>query len=241
MTIDLDEIITRNEEEAEEDEGTETEPETDTDGGGTDEPEDHAHRVAEAEQAIDMQEREKQLRREDTRHENALKKVYGEDFALRVRCIVCDGEGFVEQSPELLGILVQLGDDAREALGGANQGLRQDPTTQTCEVCAGAGQLLTGSTSDHTRTRPCKTCNAQGYIDLEEVARRERLGVEPQNGASGLTFPVFHENTTASAPADGALRPPDGWHASGMPGADQWSRWPGHPRYGVDPSAGGGW
>lgn len=239
MSETIPEIAAREAEEAEREnpepepdtEPTEPEPEPDTEA--------HGERVAEAERALNMQEREKQLRREDTRHENALKRVYGEDFALRVRCIVCDGEGFVEQSPELLGLLVQLGDDAREALGDAPMHLRQDPATEQCQVCGGYGTLLTGALADTTRTRQCAACGALGYIDLAEAARRKQLGIAPDNGTTTPVYPVFHGSANTTTTLDPAPSAPDGWESAGRPGADSWGRWPGHPRYGVDPMHGG--
>jgi len=46
-----------------------------------------------------MLEREKKLKSEDTRHENALKKIYGDDFERQAYCPLCIGQGFLEPIP----------------------------------------------------------------------------------------------------------------------------------------------
>jgi len=41
--------------------------------------------------------------------------------------------------------------------------VRQDPQTARCEMCAGVGQVLTGSLNPEFVTRPCTNCNGTGH------------------------------------------------------------------------------
>ena len=229
--LEAEEAESEDTDESTEEESTEEEDVTET--------EDHAAKVAAAEHAIDVDARDKALTAEERRHGNALKKAYGESFADRVRCGICDGEGYVEQSPELLTELIAAGDAARAALGESGTQYQLAPFAQICSVCDGYGIVATGARTEHTATVPCRACSAQGWIDLEEEARKERLGIVPSNGASGLTFPVFHTDSgTQSVSADFNVQP-EGWRGSQSAGSDLWGRWPGHSRYGIDPATGG--
>jgi hypothetical protein len=50
-----------------------------------------------------------------------------------------------------------------------------------------------------------------------------------------LTFPVVPPAVVSPS----ELAPPPGWAEGGRIGGDSFGRWPGHPRYGVDPALGG--
>ena len=232
-------MIARNEAEAEqeetEQEGTEAEPDPEPPAPPPSEP---APEPAEP-QPVDVVERDKKLTAEETRHENQLKKIYGDDFALRARCGVCDGEGYVEPTAELLVQLVQLGEAAQVQLGEAGKDLRTPEEFIVCERCGGHGEVRTTAKNDHNAVIPCKLCDARGYFDTTDPIHRGRLNLDPAPApvASQPAFATYHAPTPQ---VNGeVLQPPQGWHEGGMQGADLWSRWPGHPRFGIDPAVGG--
>jgi hypothetical protein len=184
-------------------------------------------------------EREKRLKSEDTRHENALKKVWGEAWEEHAYCPLCLGQGFVvpipagEQPDEIW--------EAIKALSGRlDQGAFRHPDELvTCGRCDGYGQVATGAKAEHTSVIPCAHCDARGYFNLNDPIHKAKLGiVDPlPEPVAPMTFDF--RIPTPAAPAEPALAPPPGWMEAGKPGVDTWGRWPGHTRHGIDPAHGG--
>jgi len=188
---------------------------------------------------VDLAEREKKLRSEDTRHENALKKIHGDHFADMAFCPLCLGQGFLEPIPA--GNQPDEVWEAITALSGRLQGsaFRHPDELVPCQRCDGYGQVATGAKNDHNAIILCDTCNGRGYFNLDDATHRAKLGiVPPPPELPSFNIPAF--NVTPPTPAGETLSPPSGWHAAGSPGADQWGRWPGHPRFGISLDANGG-
>lgn len=211
--------------------GEETEPET--------EPEVEA-RIPSSETV--MLERDKKLNSEATRHENALKKVYGDDFEHRAFCPLCIGEGFLEPIPP--GGQPDEIWEAVKALSGRMEGGEYEHPEELmmCARCNGWGNVSTSAKNEHTAVIPCSACESRGYFDTNNPAHRAKLGIAPEPIAPPVNlFPVYHDSVTTTA-VEAPLLPPSGWVESGSPGADGYGRWPGHPRYGINPaSTGGAW
>lgn len=240
MSSRLSEIIEEEEAAAQEDEEETSAAPGDSDVEPDTEPLEHEAKVKEAERAIDMAEREKKLKAEDTRHENALKRVYGDEFADHAFCPLCIGQGFLVPIPA-----GQQPDEIWEAitaLSGRTPAAEYEHPAELvkCERCNGFGKVATGARSDTTAVIPCSACDARGYFDTKDPVHRGKLGLAPDlPPAPAITqFPTFH---VPNGGAEENLQPPNGWHSQGKPGADSWDRWPGHPRYGIDPSVSGKW
>lgn len=237
---DLTEMIEREEAAAEEDEdeaGTESEDETEA---ATEETEAHAEKVAQAEAAIDAAELEKQLKREDTRHENALTKLHGDRFAEMAFCPLCLGQGFLEAMPA--GAMPDEVWEAVKALAGhLDSGeLQHPPELEPCDRCGGIGEVETGAKNEHNWKIPCAKCDGRGYFNTDDPVHRGRLGLPPPQVAAPYV-PQFAPLPVAVGVPNGApAGPPDTWQGPHSPGNDSYGRWPGHPRFGIDP-ANGGW
>ena len=237
---ELEEIIARNEAEAEEGAvEVETPPDPEPDPEPEPEP-DHEQRVAAAEQAIDHAERDKKLNAEQTRHINALKKAYGDDFKRRQECALCAGEGYVEPGQEVLELLAALGEQAATALGANGPVLESPDNYLQCVTCNGKGSVATKADNDHNRAIPCKKCQGRGYFDTDDPVHRGQLGLPPPP-IEQISFPVLaplpQPVSVGNGPPTG---PPGDWQGPGAVGNDAYGRWPGHPRFGIDP-ANGGW
>lgn len=188
---------------------------------------------------VDLEKRNKALSGEATRHENALKKAYGDDFERRAFCPCCLGEGFLE--PWAAGAMPDEVWEAVKALSGKlESGEYEHPAELvTCDRCQGFGQVATGARNEHTAVIPCALCESRGYFDMTNPVHRAKLGLPaPQSEVPQVVFPTYHAPEPVNGTAE-KLMPPDGWHAAGSPGADTWGRWPGHPRFGIDPANGG--
>lgn len=185
-------------------------------------------------------EREKKLKSEDTRHENALKKIYGDDFEQHVFCPLCIGQGFLvpippdEQPEEIWQAITALS-------GRLPSGTLNIPDEfQVCARCDGWGNVGTPSKSEHHASVPCRHCDSRGYFDLSDALHRGKLGLhEPLPAPVPLQRFDQWPALTPEAPVQ-TIAPPAGWADAGKPGADTFGRWPGHPRYGIDPTANGG-
>jgi len=187
----------------------------------------------------ELEKHERALKAEDTRHENALKKLYGEaweDFAF---CPLCLGQGFTRPHPE--DSLPEEVWEAIQALAGKtpHETYRTASYAQVCQECGGWGKVLTGAKNENQAALPCKKCDARGWFDTEDLAHRAKLGIPAPGFEPAPAFPVFHTPPVQHQEPGHVPPPPANWHVEGKPGADQWDRWPGHPRYGIDPQHGG--
>lgn len=227
---------------APEGEAVEPEPEPSSEPDGEEpelepEPEEEARMPSSA--TIDA-EQDKALTAETKRHENALKKAYGDSFDRRVRCIPCDGEGFFEPSAEYVATIIAMADEVRAAQGETAAIYPHPEELMLCTRCDGWGNVSTGARNEHTAVIPCSACESRGYFDTNNVAHRAKLGIAPELVVAPVVqFPVFHQPEQAAV-IEAPLSPPAGWVGSGRIGADSWGRWPGHPRHGIDPAASGG-
>lgn len=241
MTETIAEIADREALEAEnesENDNDEPDPEPSGAAGAPGEPEPEP---AVASSQTTVEERDKKLKSEDTRHENALKKIWGDEFAEKAYCPCCLGQGFL--SPWPAGAMPDAVWEAVTSLSGRldAQALNIPDEFQVCGRCNGWGQVGTPSRSEHHAAVPCKHCDSRGYFDLSDAMQAAKLrGPEP---AVAAPPPVRFDAWPTPTPAEPVqtIKPPDGWKESGSPGADTFGRWPGHPRYGIDPSLGGGW
>lgn len=186
-----------------------------------------------------MQEREKKLKSEDTRHENALKKIHGDEWVDFAMCPLCIAQGYLvpippgQQPDELWGAITALsGRIAQDAL-------RHPDELVVCERCDGWGSVLSGAKNEHNATIPCGICEARGYFNLNDATHRAKLGIPAPPIEVPALAPVMAWPTPTPAEPIQTIAPPAGWNESGKPGADAYGRWPGHPRYGIDPSAPG--
>lgn len=110
----------------------------------------------------------KAFERENTRHEKALQRIMGADFALWTLCGHCEGVGFAF-APYVAPVE-----------------LTQAPDAETCETCKGLGQMLTGSLVDGSRTKGCPTCGGVGWTtvvqQLAAVVSADARGWQPSVG-----------------------------------------------------------
>ena len=213
------------------------EAEDETQEAAADEPE------AERDALAIVQERQAKLDSERKSHRTRFKNIIGDDFDKYDACAICDGDGFVPATQETADLIVAVAETINAAKSAAGDGLRTPEYILQCENCGGFGEIATTARGKAVRTTPCKRCAGRGWFDTEDLGHRAQLGLDrPVTPAPAPVnpFPTFH--TSGGGTATLEAQPPAGWHASGSPGADNWNRWPGHPRYGVDPdTAGGQW
>jgi len=200
------------------------------------EPDEEPQRVPESSDTV-ARKLEKALQSEATRHENALKKAYGDDFVDRAFCPCCLGEGFLTPWPS--GAMPDEVWEAVQALSGKldTGELRTPDYIVLCENCGGYGQIDTGAKGSASVPLPCKRCDSRGWFDTEDPIHRAKLGLAPPEPIAPA--PAVWSLPAPAVSADAPLAPPPGWSEGGRVGADGFGRWPGHPRYGVDPTAPG--
>lgn len=93
---------------------------------------------------VDYEKARKELRREAGRHEDALKRIMGDDFAMFEECEMCDTLGYhpiQERGPQL----------------------EVDDTVEVCDRCRGLGKLATGSLVLEQASKPCGKCQGSGW------------------------------------------------------------------------------
>jgi len=118
--------------------------------------------------------------------------------------------------------------------------LKPSPFNVTCPECGGDGRFDNGAKPPNTDWVVCWNCHGSGSRDLTMPAPQRPVIFQEMQPPTPLPVqPWQPQGAPAPAPAPERLDPPAGWHASGSPGADTWARWPGHPRYGIDPSLNG--
>jgi hypothetical protein len=160
---------------------------------------------------------DKALTAEDTRHQKALGKAFGEQWPEHVRCALCDGVGFLApelaqglnnaQWEELLGVAAML----------VTSDYEDDPMYETCPNCKGKTKTKSGAQDAEHYLKMCDVCSGNGF-----VARTPKFtplpvpDIQPMNGTQSQ--PVIPNY--------------------GSPAADDlWGRPGGHPHYGIPPAA----
>jgi hypothetical protein len=115
-----------------------------------------------------------ELEKEQRRHERALDKVFGGLDAFD-GCEHCGGLGMIPKGLEA----------APEPM--------PHPEYHRCAACNGYGEMATGSLRDGFQTRPCSTCNGNGYIDrvAQDAADRARALLEQPPAAPPPPAPVW--------------------------------------------------
>jgi DnaJ-class molecular chaperone len=83
----------------------------------------------------------KALNQEYGRHERALQKIMGSDFALLAPCDDCGGMGY--RPPDVM---------------------KTHENFKACDVCSGYGQVLTGARDPQYATTNCPRCGGRGYL-----------------------------------------------------------------------------
>jgi hypothetical protein len=170
----------------------------------------------------EMSEREldegvRRLEKEAMRHANRVSEIMGEDAQLLEPCELCapaipgfrwPGEVPEEQRQAVLAA-IGLGTDADYA---------EDPEAETCALCRGHGETLTGSQVPEQRTRPCPACGAKGWTTEAE----RNTWASTQQAKQVAT--ELGQRPAAEVPAGASL-----------PSMDAWSRPLGHEFYGRNP------
>jgi hypothetical protein len=160
---------------------------------------------------------DKALTAEDTRHNKALGKIYGEQWPEHVRCALCDGIGFL--SPELAAGLTnaQWEQLLETAVTLVSMPLVADKNYQRCEHCDGWGKTISGAQNADHYTKLCDVCSGNGFIQ-----RTPSFTPPP-------VIPMPEVNGTPPAPVIPNY---------GSPAVDDaWGRPGGHPHYGIPPAA----
>lgn len=159
-----------------------------------------------------LAERDRKLESETRRHENALRKLYGDDFETLAPCPLCLADGWVAPTPP--GVMDPEQWLAIQAASGqlTDAEYRDAPYAVRCETCDGWGEVASGSRTEAGRLIVCRDCSGNGW--REQVA--QTAGV-PMVSAM---HPVL-SNGSAEDPAS-VLR-------------DQWNRPAGHRHFGIPP------
>ena len=114
------------------------------------------------------------------------------------------------------------------------------PTQVMCPECEGFGKMSNGAKGDATPWTLCWRCHGSGTIDTTMPPPAAPSAYSALPAPVQLPVQPWQPQPTQPPPAASEiLTPPAGWHANGSQGADSWARWPGHPRYGIDPSLSG--
>jgi hypothetical protein len=105
----------------------------------------------------------KAVQKENTRHNNRVSEIMGEDAQALVPCELCSHfvAGFrlaQVPPPEIVGRV-------RAAIGlPERENLRESPYHLRCETCGGLGELLTHSYVTNQETVTCPDCQAKGFV-----------------------------------------------------------------------------
>jgi hypothetical protein len=105
----------------------------------------------------------KAVQKENTRHNNRVSEIMGEDAQALVPCELCSHfvAGFrlaQVPPPEIVGRV-------RAAIGlPERENLRESPYHLRCETCGGLGELLTHSFVTNQETVTCPDCQAKGFV-----------------------------------------------------------------------------
>lgn len=148
-------------------------------------------------------------------HENALRRILGDDFNEWLPCPLCMTDGHFAPMPaeqrdpaQVQAVLAALGQDGYSELREATWLVR-------CDTCDGQGRVRTPSHSPENAVVNCRDCASRGYNEKPPT-------------------PVAVPAWTPPAPAQ------FDYSSSGGPmhnGPDAWGKPAGHPQWGIDLNA----
>lgn len=185
-----------------------------------------------------VEELDKKLRSEATRHENALAKLHPEDWDQYTMCPLCIADGFLQ--PVAPG---EMPDQLWEAItvlaGRQDTGeLANAPFAEICDVCKGKTVVRTHAVAGDQTQVPCRACAGFGWLDIGPynaanlnppnkkqvpLAPAPVAGVNPYPNAPTEPFP---DSTIEFTPFVGGV-------------SDPYGRPAGHPRWGMTTDANG--
>ncbi len=165
-----------------------------------------------------LAERDKKLTQETKRHENALTKIYGDDWSDLAPCPLCLTDGYVIPAPP--GAMPPEQWEAIEMAAGQESDTVFLPAefSERCDKCDGRGEVLTGAQTEHGRLTACRKCNGSGWVD-----KVLPLAAVPQ-----------------WTPQQPPMPPPENLSLDWTRPRDGFGRPEGHPRFGIDPAVNGG-
>lgn len=182
----------------------------DEDGGG----DAVAEAAPEARSQADIEQIQAKLESEATRHDNRVRQIMGDDFAMLVPSPIDWTPGYIFNVEGMRPFPEQLAQlDALLGRGAAAELLPAEDA-QACEKCAALGEVLTGSKKDGQRTKPCSACNGTGWVTKFTPM------VVPQHLSTGNVAEVAYSTQ------------PNQFQV-----ADRWGRPFGHPHYNLDPAS----
>ncbi len=194
------------------------------------EPEPSSHAVVE--------DYEKKMKSEATRHENALAKLHPDTWDKFAMCPLCIGEGFLEP--------IQPGaqpDELWEAItvmaGRFDTGeLADAPFAEQCEVCKGRTVVSTHAVAGDQRQVNCRNCAGFGWVDIGPY---DPANLNPPNKKKVpvQAVPLAAVNAYPNAPVE--PYPDSRIEFQPFQGgiADPYGRPAGHPRWGMTTDANG--
>jgi len=178
------------------------------------EAEGHATPAPEQLTEAQVEARSKAWDRERDRHMRELEKRWPERYKESEACILCQGHGlYYATLPEPFHtqrrqfIMSALGENVPPAY-------RDHPTEELCEQCAGWGKLATGSHVVGQDLLNCPACAGTGH-KAKQQPMPQVVQFQPSAPPPHVPPPAFQSQQ----------------------GLDAWQRPPGHPHYGIPPSA----
>lgn len=181
---------------------------------------------------------DKKLRSEATRHENALAKLHPDDWDSFAMCPLCIGDGFLQPIGQ-----GEMPDQIWEAVtvlaGRAQTGeLRSAPFSELCDVCGGLGIVDTHAGAAAMPTPTCRNCAGYGWLDLDSPAP----GYPPAPNAK-KNPPASQALAAVPEPVAATVTPWPDYDVPFVPfpggQADPYNRPAGHPRWGLPTTADG--
>lgn len=185
-----------------------------------------------------IEEYERKVKGEATRHENALAKLHPDDWESYAMCPLCVGDGFLTPIPP--GELPDVLWEAITVMAGRwnTGGLKKAPFAERCEICDGRGMLDPDANNDANREIVCPTCAGYGWLDT----RPPGIGhpVSPNAKKLPPAAPQLVGVPSGLAPAAEPF-PDSGMEFVPFPGGvqDEYGRPAGHPRWGLPTTADG--
>lgn len=185
-----------------------------------------------------IEEYERKVKGEATRHENALAKLHPDDWESYAMCPLCVGDGFLTPIPP--GELPDVLWEAITVMAGRfdTGELEEAPYAEQCPTCKGKGQLTTHSLREQQKVQDCRTCMGFGWLDTGTPA--PGMPQAPNAKKNPPAPPVLVGAPSGLAPAADPY-PDYGMEFVPFPGGvpDEYQRPAGHPRWGLPTTADG--